>query len=443
MNSEEQLRLAEEAYKAAKDAHERLSMDESIAWYDRALEVLRKFPEGETRWEKEVLFRLGLGGVYEHMLRFPDALNAYGEAKNVAQRLSEESPSYGRGLTTAVLLALIQLHIGLGEYEQAHEYCQEYLPLVDEIEAPDEVIGRTRALGYQMLGQVHGHLGEYDTALEYLEKAYAISESISDSDRLFGLLIDIGNTYWRMQDYEAAIEALERAKKEADSRYQENRDLYSTRQLASICGNLGRCYSSAGHFEGAIDHYESALTLWKQVQRPKDMTMSYKGIATTYARTGQYDKALENLLSAAEIEKELGDAIALAETYQVLSQVSECLGRHREAIVYAEQSIQYLETVEAESDLLAEMYVDLGARYQQLSEQAKAIKCYERALQVTPQIDDTLAAAIYAALSVLYEEQRDYAKAQEYRQRAGELRRRLGLAAMFGMPSGLQDQMGL
>jgi tetratricopeptide (TPR) repeat protein len=192
------------------------------------------------------------------------------------------------------------------------------------------------------LGNAHHSLGQVKQAIEYYEQALAIAREIGDRHSEVNRLGDLGVAYANLDQVERAIEHLQQAlviEREIGTASTPGPPAWmaSRRSEGTILGNLGNAYADLGQVERAIEHYEQALVIRREIGDRRGEGADLGNLGNAYCNLGQMERAIEYYQQALDIVREIGDRGSeglwlgnLGITYRDLGQVErarECLER--------------------------------------------------------------------------------------------------------------------
>ncbi len=173
----------------------------------------------------------------------------------------------------------------------------------------------------QPLGQFFHFTGHTSDWVTLFENVYAAIEHLGETKAKYFLLNSLGNAYSRAGHYDEAIDALQRSVEGRES-------LGEHVAAGSSKHNLAANYERLGRYEEAQALWEDALaTFQKHEARGYESLTLGSGLSNIYQRMGMWDKALDSLLQALVIDRELGAPLPLIRTLNNLGETYRHMGR--------------------------------------------------------------------------------------------------------------------
>jgi len=194
-----------------------------------------------------------------------------------------------------------------------------------------------------------------------------------------GLILgNLGNAYYNMGDSRKAIEYYEQALKIL-------REIGDRRGEGNAIKNLGNSYIHLGEPRKAIKCYEQATEIAKEIGDRRGECLGLGNLGFSYSRHGDPKKAIEYYKQAIEIAREIGDRRREGIWLGYLGNEYSNLGDSRRAIEYCKQAIKIARD---EGDRRVEgIWIGYaGNAYRDLDETRKAIKCHEQELKIAREI---------------------------------------------------------
>ena len=264
--------------------------------------------------------------------------------------------------------------------------------------------GKARAQGYYSV--IAKFEGNYAKAIGHMEQYVDYYQSVSDSNRIAYGLYEIGVMKFFSGDNAGSLAAYQHV-------LEIYRHLQSTQEMARILHAIGHVQRKIDS-EAAIESYQEAIVLWKELDDLEGLSMSTEGIGGAYEDLGQYQPAEEWLTQAHEITKLENRPIGIASTAYNLGVLLTKMDRRQEALSYHLQALQIRRTLASKKDIalslnrLGELYLDQASTHQAQEVLDESLALAQE-IQVLPLLKDN-----YQAMSRLKEAQGDYPRALFY-----------------------------
>ncbi len=304
--------------------------------------------------------------------------------------------------------ATLQLYLAYcyseqGRAEEARRVAQEAIPLAERA-GERELAERLRS----ELGRAFSLMHNYATSLEqYRECLRAVQENaVRDPAFKLSVLLQIGNQYWSMADYEQAIVYLFQAAEVAE-------EVIQPEMLGSVYWSTSQALTSKGDHAGAKSYAVRSVAAFDEAANRRSVAAVYNRLGTAFARAGQVEDALLQLNRAYVVASGQQDLQGIAEAKRNLALVNLEETRTSEADQAAHESLVAAEKL-GDVGLEASSILVL-ARVQEAHKQPReAVESFERAIELLQTQQSTGAG----------EQLRDaYAQFSEYLERHGESKR--------------------
>ena len=196
----------------------------------------------------------------------------------------------------------------------------------------------------------------------------------AEADRL----LKQGNQQYAISQFREALQSYE----EALTIY---RQIGYRQGEANSLGNLGIAYDSLGQFHRAIAFHEQSLEIQREIGNRQGEANSLGNLGNTYHSLGQYQRAIAFHEQDLEITREINDRLGEANSLCGLGIAYNSLGQYQKAIEFHEQSLKIQREI---NDRLGEAnsLCGLGIAYNSLGQYQKAIEFYEQYLEISREI---------------------------------------------------------
>ena len=226
--------------------------------------------------------------------------------------------------------------------------------------------------------------GNYTTLIELYEKL--LPEQFDEEPKLTSIqthgaiLGNLGLAYSDLGQVERAIDYYEQALAIA-------KEIGDRRGEGAWLGNLGLAYSDLGQVERAIDYYEQALAIAKEIGDRRNEGAWLGNLGLAYAALGQVERVIDYYEQALAIAKEIGDRRGEGAWLGNLGLAYSDLGQVERAIDYYEQALAIAKEIGDRRNEGAWLG-NLGFAYYSLGQVERAIGYYEQALAIAKEIGD-------------------------------------------------------
>ena len=190
--------------------------------------------------------------------------------------------------------------------------------------------------------------------------------------------------------------------------------------------NLGKENHSLGKFDKAMDYYQQALQINKRIGKEAILATNLNEIGVIYDLRGQYDKALEYYQQALDINKKSENKAAVITQLNNIAMVYQSRAQYDMAIEYLNQAME-LNKVFGNEDGKANLLNNIGMVYRSWDQYDKAIEIFQQALQLCEKFNISIGIPVVLNnIGFVYEAWGRYDKAVAYYQRALNNNKRIG-----------------
>ncbi|HOW81395.1 MAG TPA: tetratricopeptide repeat protein [Spirochaetota bacterium] len=267
---------------------------------------------GDQASESEALF--GLGRMYHEHKEYDRAIESFRGSLEIETRINRADR------TVAALNGIAGVYRDRGEFAQSAEHYQQ---AIENLGSAD--IEENRAALLNNLGTARFFSGDFRQALACFTKAREIDEKGPVKKHLSSDYANMASAYHVMGRLNEAIDLYTRAL-EIDRK--DNGEKVPSRLF-----RLAEAHHQKGEYEKALAFSEDSLNAMKDTGDLKNMSHVFSQIGRTYDSMGQYERALENYLKAAEAEGG-GDTEAAMSRLADIGMFYEARGMYDEAYNY-------------------------------------------------------------------------------------------------------------
>jgi CHAT domain-containing protein/tetratricopeptide (TPR) repeat protein len=260
-------------------------------------------------------------------------------------------------------------------------------------------------------------LGCLPVQMIFCEVGWAQTES--DHKAEADQLLNKGNQLDDAGQYREALQTYEQA-------LQIYREIKDRKGEGSLLNNLGTTYSSLGQYQKAIDYYQQSLTITKQLANQLVEAVSLNNLGNAYRSLGQYQEAINYYQLSLVIFRQIGNHKGELSSLNNLSKIYNSLGQNQKAI---ESHLQSLDINKKIGDLNGEASAlnSLGIAYSSLGQYQKAIDYYQQSLAIAKKIG-SLKIEMFPMIGLgnVYNFLSQYQKAIDYYQKSLAIAKKIG-----------------
>ncbi|MEQ8753335.1 MAG: CHAT domain-containing protein [Coleofasciculus sp. G1-WW12-02] len=189
---------------------------------------------------------------------------------------------------------------------------------------------------------------------------------------------------------------------------------------------LGRTHDLLGFKQKALFYYNQALPLYRQLEDRALEAVILNNIGGVYSDLGEKQQALEYYQQALLLSQAVGDRATEAATLNNIGGVYSDLGEKQRALEYYQQALPLRRAVEDRAGEATTLN-NIGAVYSDLGEKQRALESYQQALPLRRVVEDRAGeATTLTNIGAVYSDLGEKQRALEYSQQALPLRRAVG-----------------
>ena len=163
--------------------------------------------------------------------------------------------------------------------------------------------------------------------------------------------------------------------------------LSNIRYHSNILGNLGFVYRNLGDTKKAIEYYEEALKISKEIGDRREEGNWLRLLGFAYLCLGEVRKAIQYYEKCLKIAQETGDSSYECTVLAEFGNAYKSLGEVKKAIQYYEKALEIAQKIDA-THYEGLVLGNLGSAYSTLGDAKKAIEYHEKALEIAQKIED-------------------------------------------------------
>lgn len=224
----------------------------------------------------------------------------------------------------------------------------------------------------------------YQQAIEKYEAALTMWHNLQDKLMQAFTLHEVGMIYGDVGLYQKAIDSHSRAA----ALYKE---VKVPKGEADVLVNIGWVFGELGDTQNRLAMYDRAAEIYRTVGEIDPVLIS--NFASTYAKLGQYQRALEIHLRVLEMRRATDDHLGLGITLRSIGSCYERLGDKQKALDFYNQSLEFMRKA-GNHFYTATTLTHLGLVYDSLDQKEKALDYLNQTLKIQQTINDRRGIAI-------------------------------------------------
>ncbi len=241
-------------------------------------------------------------------------------------------------------------------------------------------------------------------------------------------IFDSGRNYgsYLKPEKQERIDLLHRLLMEANPSGSDPNSSRNASSQINILIELGSAYYSLSEFNQAIDFYQQALEICKEIGDRSGQANSLNNLGNGYYSLGQYQQAIQLYQQSLEIAREIGDRNGEASSLGNLGNASYSLGQYQQAIQFQQQQLEICREI-GDRNGEAISLNNLGLAYESLGQYQQAIQFYQQSLEICIQIGNRNGEAnSLGNLGNAYNSLGQYQQAIQFHQQQLEICREIG-----------------
>jgi tetratricopeptide (TPR) repeat protein len=185
-----------------------------------------------------------------------------------------------------------------------------------------------------------------------------------------------GDAFYYLNDLERSLQHYHRA---AEINVMSGRE--KTREQSYILGNIGYIYDLKEQHLIALDFYNAALTIARELNEKAEIATNLANIGKILTLQGNYRDALSNMEEALAIDRENGDESVIATDLNTIGRIYEAWGQFDKAAEYLKQALE-IDLRLNQQEKVAIRYSGLGLVYKAWGKYDLALEYFEKALAI-------------------------------------------------------------
>jgi tetratricopeptide (TPR) repeat protein len=215
---------------------------------------------------------------------------------------------------------------------------------------------------------------DQNKSLNYAIQAEQLSTKSGNKKGEINALLRQENCYFRMSEYQHAMECAENA-------YSKAIESNLEKEIGLSLNVIGSIYSEMGEFEKGFEQFFKSLRIFEKTKDKKGLAQSMGLLGSVYITQKEYNKALGYLTKSISIAKELENRKLIARQSGNLACVYILLEKYDSALIFLNEAVT-LNTLLNDKLDLAINYSNIGHAKSKLRDYEGALVSYSKSLQL-------------------------------------------------------------
>ncbi len=263
--------------------------------------------------------------------------------------------------------------------------------------------------------------GQYDKAIskyrEYLDKQ--VNKEDDQKEICSECYANMGLCYFKLDDYSEAIDWFQKA-------LDIQREMGDLESIANMLNNIGLNYKMRGNYDKAIEYYEQTIRIDEELDKGSDIAITLNNIGMIYRLWGKYDKAIEYFERSLNLKSSLKDQEGVSKSLKYIGLVYTDWGKYDQAILSLRESLKIEEALNNKAEAAIRLN-NLGSVYFYKKQYDTALAYFEKNLDFQVKSNDMGQIALaYNNIGEVYREQHRNENAVRYLSSALEIYNKLG-----------------
>jgi CHAT domain-containing protein/predicted negative regulator of RcsB-dependent stress response len=237
-------------------------------------------------------------------------------------------------------------------------------------------------------------------------------------------LVDQGIEQTEKKQFDAAIKSWQSAL----TIYREINDRLSQ---GGVLNYIGLAYRNLGQYQKALESLQQALALFRGISDKAGEGTTLNNMGLVHNNLGQYQKALEVYQQALAIKKEFDDRRGQGTLLNNIGTVYRHLNEYQRALEAYQQAQELFQSVLDRASVGTTLN-NIGGVYDNLGQYQKALEIYQQALDLLKSVNDRAGeGTTLNNIGVLYRNLGQYEQALQYYQQALDILNQVGKRALI------------
>ncbi len=231
-------------------------------------------------------------------------------------------------------------------------------------------------------GNCYLSLCDFEKAKSYYKDLLKLSErkdlrNIYSLVTIFARSVSLGNmglVYMYQGKLKLALEHFQQA-------LDIDREICNKKGVASDLGNMGLVYRIQGKLEEALEHHQQALNVHREIGSKEGVANQLGNMGIVYRIQGKLEEALENYQQALNVHREIGSKEKVANDLGNMGNVYQIQGKLKEALEHYQQALD-IDWEIGNKEGVANQLNNMGILYRTQGKLKEALNKFKESLEI-------------------------------------------------------------
>lgn len=326
--------------------------------------------------------------------------------KSKLRAIDKLPDSYSRDIAYLNTYNRLALQLRTSNPKQARNYAEKGLELARNNKLVDY-----EADALLLIGNCWMVEGKVDKSKAALLSCLIIAEREGMQQERAGCYLSLAGIYKSQGSYSSAIEFYQKAQKIY-------KELGNKETLGVIYANIGDIYWIQHNYTPALENIQKALEINEELDNRANISINLSNISSIYFNQHYYAQALEYAQKALAMNVSLGNVQVIAQSYTNVADIYTALNNNTAALDYYKQALDAYEEKSNDVEEVA-IYLKIGDIYAEQDNVNAALDWYGKGIKEGKALrDNDDVAQCYYNVGEIYQKQGRYSQALEEFQNA-------------------------
>ncbi len=173
--------------------------------------------------------------------------------------------------------------------------------------------------------------------------------------------------------------------------------------IAGFYNAMGMLYSDASNYKQALNHYNKAVNIYKEIGHTRNLASTLNNIGSAYQRQGNFVASQKYHLQALTLVEQTDDLNLQGTILNNIAHIFTAQRNFNTALAYHRKALKTYQKM-GDDEHLARVYSGMGNVYHEMNDTVAARKFYNKSIALYKKVDNPLGeATVLSYLGLLYD----------------------------------------